>query len=80
MTSLEILKEKNPQAAEFLKYWIEKYQKNYDFSKQEEQALFYEGMLEIARFTAKNSTNGFFRITPCSSGLSEIIVGLVPNA
>lgn len=75
MTSLEILKEKNPAVAEFLELWISKYQKNYDLSKPEEQATFYEGMLEIARFIAKNNQSAFLRCTPCSSGLSELIVG-----
>jgi hypothetical protein len=80
MLSLEILKEKNPAAAEFIRIWTDKYQKNYDFSSPEEQALFYEGMLEMARFVAKNSQHAFVRSTPCSSGLSEVIVGIVPNA
>jgi hypothetical protein len=76
----EILKEKNPAAAEFIRIWTDKYQKNYDFSSPEEQALFYEGMLEMARFVAKNSQFASVRSTPCSSGLSEVIVGIVPNA
>lgn len=76
---ISILKDMNPAVAGFIESWKNKYEKKYDFSDTEQQAIFYEGMLELARFVAKSSESAFIRTTLCSSGISEISLGITPE-
>lgn len=75
-----IIKKMNPTFAEFINYWTNKYEKKFDFSKVEDQALFYEGMLEFARFVAKTHQHASIETVVCQTGISEIKVSLNPLA
>jgi hypothetical protein len=76
MIDLSVLKNLNPAYAGFIEYWKNKYEKKYDLSEIEQQALFYEGVLELARFLAKNNTQAFLKSEVCSQGFSEIKIYL----
>jgi hypothetical protein len=75
MSDTTILKEKNPAVAEFVEQWRAKYQKSFNFSNTEDQADFYEGMLEIARHIATNSAGAFLQIQVSNSGVSDAMAG-----
>lgn len=76
MIDLSVIKNLNPAQAGFLESWKNKYEKNYDFSETEQQALFYEGMLELARFVAKNNNKALLKSEICPQGFSEIKISL----
>lgn len=73
-------KKMNSTFAEFIESWKNKYAKKFDFSKIEEQALFYEGMLEFARFVAKTHEQASVQTLDCPSGLTELKISLNPFA
>lgn len=54
MDDLAVLRQKNPQLADFIQLWREKYQRNYDFddNNEVEKANFYEGAAVMARHMA----------------------------
>jgi len=74
-----ILEENNPAAAEFLKLWQSKYQENFDLSKIEDQANFYEAVLEMARFMAKNSSTASIECSPTSVGVGCFSISTTPK-
>lgn len=78
MDDLTILREKNPTAAEFVEGWQKKYQGDYDFSLVEDQALFYEGMVEMARYVAKNNSGAGLKVSTSTTGVQSISVNLMP--
>jgi hypothetical protein len=76
---ISILKDKNPAIAGFVESWKKKYEKKFDLKDSEQQAIFYEGMLELARFVAKSSESASLRTTLCTSGISEVIIAIMPS-
>ena len=80
MFDFSVIKNTNPAIAGFVEYWKNKYDRKYDFSKVDQQALFYEGMLELARFVAKNSENANVNSFLGPAGFSEIKISLNPLA
>jgi len=80
MSDTTILREKHPAVAEFVEHWRAKYQRHYDFSKTEDQADFYEGMLEIARHIATNGAGANITVATSTSGVSGLNVSVSPLA
>jgi hypothetical protein len=76
---LTVLKEKNPAAAEFVELWRAKYERSYDLSDVKEQADFYEGVLCLTRFIAKQSNTGSLRCSPSSTGIAGLSVDVTPK-
>jgi hypothetical protein len=75
MSETTILRERNPAVAEFYEHWKARYQRNYDFSKTEDQADFYEGMTEMARHIATNSAGAFLQSQVSNSGVTDVMAG-----
>lgn len=67
-----ILREKKPDVADYIETWRKKYQKSYDFTKSEEQATFYEGVLEMARFIATTNTGATSVVFVNTEGVAEV--------
>jgi hypothetical protein len=78
MFDFSVIKNMNPAIAGFIESWKNKYDRKYDFSQVDQQALFYEGMLELARFVAKNSEGADVTSLLNPSGFSEIKISLNP--
>lgn len=78
MFDFSVIKNMNPAIAGFIESWKNKYDREYDLSEFDQQALFYEGMLELARFVAKNSQKANLTTTLSSLGFSEIKISLNP--
>lgn len=77
MSDLTITKEKNPNSAFFIERWRAKYQRQYDFSKAEEQALFYEGSVEMARHIATTSEGANLHCAASTTGVDNVTMGVV---
>lgn len=80
MSDTTILREKKPAVAEFVEQWRSKYQRQYDFSKTEDQANFYEGMLEMARHIATNNAGADLSAQVSTMGVSSVPVMVIPAA
>lgn len=78
MLDLTIVKAKNPAVAEFLESWVDMYQRQYDFSLPEEQAIFYEGVMELTKHIAKNLPSACLKISNNAMGVSELNISLSP--
>jgi hypothetical protein len=80
MSDLTITKEKNPAAAKFIETWRSKYQRSYDFTDVADQAIFYEGMLEMARFVATNNGGANLEVAASTEGVSGVTVAALPRS
>lgn len=74
MSDMDILREKDPQKAEFLDQWMGKYQRHLDLSEPANQATFYEGMLEMARHVAASAGGAMMSIQVSTEGVSRLSV------
>lgn len=79
MSDLTILRENNPASAEFVEAWRQKYQRSFDFSSTEDQAIFYEGMVELARHIATQTGAARLGVTVSTKAVSEVSVSVTPN-
>jgi hypothetical protein len=79
MSDIEILKEKNPSVAEFVESWRRKYQRGYDFSRVEDQAIFYEGMLELGRHIPLHSGTASLSVHANTCGVGQVEVHAHPK-
>lgn len=71
---LEILKQKNPNAAVYIAHWRQRYQRVYDFSKTEDQATFFEGVQEMARYIIEHSDHGVLNVVPNVTNVDHMVV------
>lgn len=78
MSDTTILRQNDPATAEFIDRWRAKYRKNYDFSKTEDQADFYEGMLEMARHIATHNSGAAVLCSASTRGVDLLSVGVAP--
>lgn len=69
-----ILTEKNPKLAEFLDRWSNKYNRSYNFSDTSDQAIFYEGVVELARHVASETSGANMSITTNTAGVGSLQV------
>lgn len=76
----QILKEKNPQVHEFVETWIKKYSRVFDLSKEEDQANFYEGIIEIARHIAMHSKTAAVNLELNTEGVDGLAVSCIPQS
>jgi len=76
MSDLTILKDRKPAIAEFVERWRFKYQRAYDFSKIEDQAIFYEGLVEMGRHLPLNAQFGQAAVTVNVEGVEGLQVTL----
>lgn len=79
MIDLTILRERNPAAAEFVADWDKKYGRAYNFESSEDQAIFYEGVVEMARYLATNSTTGNLHVAVNSDGVWQLESMVTPT-
>ena len=68
----------NPDVAELVERWNNRYAKSYDLSSVREQADFYEGVLEMAKHMASSSSTGQLSLTLGPSGPNELRLNVVP--
>ena len=80
MSEISILKEMNPTVAGFIESWKSKYERKFDLSDVEQQAIFYEAMLELARFVAKTSDHAALSCELCTEGISQVKLLVKPHA
>lgn len=72
MNNYTIMKERNPQAAEFLERWEAKYGRFFDLKTQAERASLYEGLLEMARFISQNNQTAKIDMRISTEGISSL--------
>lgn len=70
--SVEPMREKNPKDAEFVEQWQSNFERDYDFSKQEEQANFVEALQTMASFLANRNKNATVRLSLGSDGVTAL--------
>jgi hypothetical protein len=69
-----ILTERNPKLADFLERWSNKYNRSYNFSDTSEQAIFYEGIVELARHVASETPGASMSMTTNTAGVGSLQV------
>lgn len=74
----QILRQKNPDLANLLDRWVDKYERSYDLSSVRDQADFYEGVLEMARHMASASSTGRLNLAVGPSGPNELKLSVTP--
>lgn len=79
MDDLTVLRQKNPDLADFIDLWRKKYQKHFHFSNNVDKADFYEAMLEMARHLAIASQAASLALQISVDGVSGMHISVVPN-
>ncbi len=74
MSDLTILDQNNPAVAEFVESWRNMFEKSYDFSKTEDQATFYEGVMQMAKHVATTNATATLKTNVSSQAVSEIVI------
>ena len=72
MSDTTILRENNPETAQFVEAWRAKYQRAYDFTDEVEQANYYEGVVEMARHIATSGGSASLSAEVSTKGVSEV--------
>lgn len=81
MSGFEILRQNKPNVAEFIQHWQSKYQRSFNLSVPEEQANFYEAMLEISRHLANcSSTTTEVSVSVNNEGISGLKISVVSKS
>ena len=80
MSSNHILREHKPDVADFVDRWCAKYQRSYDFTNKEDQATFYEGMVELGRHIPMHNGTASLGISVSVQGVSGVQVHVAPLA
>lgn len=78
MSDTAILREKNPEAADFVERWRSKYQRSFNLQDPADQATFYEGVLEMARHMAFASQTASVNLDVNNNGVSSLRLSAVP--
>jgi hypothetical protein len=79
MKDITILKEKNPSMAAYIEAWRNRYQRSYDFSKTEDQATFYEGLVEMGKHVPINSGLASIELKVNSEGVESLTFATTPK-
>ena len=83
MTKVEdaaVLRERDPETAEFVDAWRAKYERTFDLSDTAQQATFYEGMLEMSRHVATAAGTVSLAVRLSTDGVSQICADAVPRS
>lgn len=81
MSDIEILRQKDPELADFIERWRSKYGRTFDLSDDREQANLYEGLLEMGRHVATASEgNATVSLSVNNNGVTGLIVDVTPAA
>ena len=82
MSDLEILRQKNPNLAEFIEQWRNKYgNRVFDLENNvADQADFAEGMMEMARHMASGMRSADFTLKVCNEGVTGFEVSGAPKS
>ena len=78
MNDLEVLKQSNPELAEYLELWRSRHQKNFNFTEMEQQSEFHEAVLDMARHMAETSESGSLTLEVSNSGAAGLIIRVTP--
>ena len=78
MSDTTVLRERNPETAEFVDSWRSKYERDFDLSDQAEQATFYEGIVEMARHIATAAGTVSLAAMLNTDGVSQVSANAVP--
>lgn len=70
---------KSPLVSAFLQDWQEKYQRKFDFSKDEDQMAFREGMTEIANHIAHAAHAATLSTVLDADGVNTMFIAVVPR-
>jgi hypothetical protein len=78
---MEILRQKNPNLAEFIDQWKSKYANRvFDLENNvADQADFAEGMMEMARHMASGMKSADLSLTVCNDGVAGLEVSGSPK-
>jgi hypothetical protein len=76
----EILKDRDPAVAEFIEAWRAKYQRGYDFRRVEDQAIFYEGLVELGRHIPLHSGMASIAVRANTHGIGQVDIHAHPKA
>ena len=81
MSDTEILRQKNPQLADFIDQWRSKYgNRVFDFENIVDQADFAEGMMEMARHMTSGMRSADFMLKVCNDGVAGLEVSGAPKS
>ena len=58
---------------------LQRFERNYDFSRMADQATFYEGMQQLARFCAQHSRQGRISIGVGGTGIVSVEASVTPS-
>ena len=70
---------KSPLVSAFLQDWQEKYQRKFDFSKDEDQVAFREGMTEMANHLAHAAHSATLSTVLDADGVNTMFIAVVPR-
>jgi hypothetical protein len=76
---VEVIKAKNANLGQWIEQWKKRYEKRYNFSDQNEQATFYEGVLEMAKHIAHASNGASLSIVLNPEGVTTVYVNASPK-
>lgn len=75
---MEVLRQKDPQLAEFCQRWQAKYSGMYEFSNMESRATFYDAMIEMARHIGASSQGATVKLGVSNDGVDSLQIQVVP--
>ena len=78
-TPNELLEQRNPDIAAFVRYWEGKYNRTIDLNNSAEQANFYEALVELARHVAVASDSVTLDLHTSVDGVSGLRVASTPK-
>lgn len=80
MEDMTILKQRKPNVAQFLESWIARNEKrSFDFSKEEDQADFYEALQDMGRHIAHVSQSATLSSIISVDGVNTLYVNVTPS-
>lgn len=80
MEDMTILRQRKPNIAQFLESWVSKNEKRqFDFSKEEDQADFFEALQDMGRHIAHVSQSATLSSIVSVDGVNTLYVNVTPS-
>jgi hypothetical protein len=76
---VEVIKAKNPNLGQWIEQWKKRYEKRFNFSNPNDQADFYEAMLEMARHLCHSANGASLSLVLNPEGVTTVYVNSAPK-
>lgn len=76
---IEIIKAKNANLGQWLEQWQKRYEKKYNFADSNDQATFYEGMMEMTKHIAHASNGASLSLVLNPEGVTTVYISAAPK-